>query len=298
MKKFITTSAISLLLLPALHAESPKATPDTVFTASNVSTAILTESPTGVTLSLIGSADDEQYFEEYTTEYSPDAVVTSSQRSRKPWTYSRDGKSDVVIQIGGLHFGFVDALGAPGIMDQQMGRSFELGIDECLAVAWASPSRTTHIGAGVGVNWRNYRLSGDTRYIVDNGVISFGEYPEGTTPQFSNLKIFSVGFPIYWSQVFQGIKIFGNHPLGFKFAVNLNWNSHASLTTKYLLPDGYQAKEATKHVGQRPFTVDLQMSVFPADFVGLYVRYTPMSALSAGRGPSFTTLSTGVTLCF
>lgn len=298
MKKFIIIPCISLLSATFAVAGNTVLEPDTVFSARNVTTAILTESPTGVALTIQGADDDEHYFDQYTADYAPDAVVTSWQTYRRPWTYSANEHSYWDITIGGIHFGFVDALGAPAAMDQQMGRSFELGIDECLGFGWHNKGFTTKIGAGIGVNWRNYRLTGDTRYLLSDGMISLGDYPEGTTPQFSNLKVFTVQFPIYWSQVFPSVRPFGKHSLGMRFAVNLNWNSHASLTTRYLLPDGYRAKESTKQVGQRPFSVDLQLSLFPFDWIGFYVKYSPMDVLKDGRGPSFSTLSTGVTLCF
>lgn len=297
MKRIIISSALSLLFIGQLCA-AEKETPDTVFTATNVSNLILTESSSGVTLTLQGKADDEEYFDEYTAEYSPESVIKSSQSFIKPYSLSHNGKSYWDLRIAGIHFGFVDALGAPSAMDQQMGRSFEIGIDECLSLVWRDKTHSNSLGVGIGVNWRNYRMTGDTRYLLDNGNITLGEYPEGTTPQFSNLKVFSVSFPIFYEHSFNNLRVFGQQGARFRLAMNLNWNSHASLTTRYLLPDGYKAKEGTKHIGQRPFSVDFQLSVAPVSWGGVYVRYSPMSVLSKDRGPSFTTLTTGINLFF
>ena len=41
---------------------------------------------------------------------------------------------------------------------------------------------------GVGVDWRNYRITGDQRFVQNNRVVTFDSYPANSNPQFSRIK--------------------------------------------------------------------------------------------------------------
>ena len=77
-----------------------------------------------------------------------------------------------------------------------------------------------------------------------------------------------------------------------------NYNSHASLKTKWVTVDGDRAEQKTNHIGHRRFTVDFIGLVRIWSGVNLYVRYSPNSVLRGAGQPKFNPLSSGIILYY
>ena len=84
----------------------------------------------------------------------------------------------------------------------------------------------------------------------------------------------------------------GKH-VGISVGAMLNYNVYGRVRNSYEVGDvEYDIK--TKGIKYRPFTVD-PMVIFDADdFVGLYLRYSPMSVLKSEYGPDFKSISFGL----
>ncbi len=270
---------------------------DTVISLNNVTKAVITENANGLTLDIDGVSGDENYHQTYSTPYGENVTVTSRQLDTMPLSLWRERQQDDVVVFNGLHFGFVDAVDAPASMPTQMGKSFEIGIENIIAYVRYSADRSWSFSVGCGVDWRNYRMTADTRFVINDGVVSTGDYPEGTEGRFSRIKVFSLGFPILGQHRFNA-RMIGGERLAIKLGAVLNWNSHGSLLSEWTEVDGTKAKYTTNHIGQRKFSVDILGSVRVAPMTSIYVKYSPMNLFDKGRGPEFTTFSTGLSFLF
>ena len=194
-------------------------------------------------------------------------------------------------QSGSIAFGCVNALNAPAPMDVKMGASYEIMSDHLINFAWYPNKirRTTYFSIGIGIDWRNYRMTGNTRFFKKGANLTFAPYPEGADVLFSRLKIFSWTMPIMYHQSLR-------KDLTFSIGPVININTYGSLKTHYKL-DGRKEKILDKNIHQNPITVDI-MAHLKIKVVGFYVKYAPCYILDTGYGPKFNSLSTGITLWY
>lgn len=82
--------------------------------------------------------------------------------------------------------------------------------------------------------------------------------------------------------------------LGFSLGAIVNFNTHASLKTRYNLGDE-KVKLTDNNIHQTPVTVDFQVSI-SCKAVGIYVKYSPCNILDTSYGPKFSALSAGIIL--
>jgi len=115
--------------------------------------------------------------------------------------------------------------------------------------------------------------------------------PDGCEPQSSRLKIFSITMPMIFRQKLHG-------RWGVFVGPVVHFNVRASLETKYVDAAGESIKISThKNLHATPVTVDLMAGInFSA--LALYARYCPQRVIRDGYGPSFRTLTTGITFFF
>ena len=126
------------------------------------------------------------------------------------------------IYSGGFVIGWVDA---PSGLDVNMGRSMELG---WLNVAGAkfNTGHGQRITMGVGIDWRNYKLRRDMRYMWDDDYVWTDLYPAGATPRSSRLKVFSLTMPIIFRQRLV-------NKVDVMAGAIVNFNVHGRLETVY-----------------------------------------------------------------
>ncbi|MBP3613554.1 MAG: hypothetical protein J6J37_02400 [Bacteroidaceae bacterium] len=192
--------------------------------------------------------------------------------------------------INGLQFGMglVSATSqAPG-MDIDMGNGgFEFFLNN-LAMWDYRPTKNTSLTMGFGVDWRNYRMKGKTRFIKEGTNIGLGSYPEGADINFSRLKVFSLTLDLMLRQ-----RLFGHVSVAAGPVVN--FNTSGTLKTRYTLIDGdnrESIRERNRHIHQKAVTVDFkgELNISPIAF---YIKYSPMNVLDTNYGPKFRSLSAG-----
>ena len=142
---------------------------------------------------------------------------------------------------------------------------------------------------GFGMTWRNYRMTGRTRFIKDGDKLVLGAYPEGSDIKFSRLKVFSLTVPFMINQSLGRKVVFSVGPV-------VNFNTHASLKTRYTL-NGEKVKEKNNNIHQNRMTVDL-MAKLRFNSLGVYAKYSPSDMLNTDFGPKFRSFSTGITLFY
>lgn len=286
MKTKALIISASLICLCAAAASADE-TVTTILGAKNV---VITENPQGFK-AVVDMEGDSMVFEQ---AYNPNATVVSHLNNSGfslTGSHNRHRSSISWDMISnGLGFGFCSAPGAPGSAGIEMGKSFEISWLNILAVQ-ATNRFGNSFSLGVGINWRNYRTTLDNRFTVTDGQVTIDRYPEGVEPRLSRIKIFSVQFPLLYTQRLPfGIS---KNRMSLKLGPIFNLNSHASVLTSWR--DGKNSSEyKVNGINVRPFTIDMFASLHVWDFVSLYARYTPYRALTGHHPLNFHQFSTGI----
>lgn len=196
--------------------------------------------------------------------------------------------------IQGPMLGFVSAAGAPQGMDVEMGKSIEIGVLNLVGVKYRY-SRTSEFSIGFGLDWRNYRSTRGTLFVAEDGRVGVSTFSQEVTPRFSRLKIYSLQFPILYSQ---RLGRAAGHAAWLSLGPVMCLNTHGSLKSSWLdVESGENTTVASNDIGQRKFTIDFIATLSLGD-IGVYVRYSPYKVLTSARAPEFTTFSAGFGLAF
>lgn len=288
MKKSFSLLTLALAALPAAAA-LPE---DTVVTVTRPDSVILLQSDSTVHLSIYGREDDDTYRFDYDKKFSPEGRVVTHQKTSGldftlPFLRPEGQRGKSYFSMGGVGFGFVNALGAPDPMNVNMAASYEVFADLLTYGRYVGPHADLSIG--FGINWRNYRMNGRTRFVMSGDCIGLSPYPDGADIDFSRIKVFSLTFPFRYTQHL-------SKHFTYSLAAILNVNTYASLKTHYTL-DGEKHHSVFKDIRQTPVTVDF-MGQVQFHSVGLYVKYSPCRMLNTDFGPDFSHLSAGITLFY
>lgn len=177
-------------------------------------------------------------------------------------------------------------------MNTKMSASREITLPNIIGIGWR-PWRNNHrFSVGVGINWKNFRMTGKTRFIKEGQNLITGPYPDGADIKFSRLKVFSWTFPFLY-QVDFGRK---DH-CSFQIGPVVNFNTYGSLKTRFVNAEGRKEKLIDKNIHHNPVTVDL-MAELNFYGVGYYIKYSPCDMLDTDFGPEFQFLSMGISLFF
>ncbi|MBQ1724585.1 MAG: hypothetical protein II428_02530 [Muribaculaceae bacterium] len=188
------------------------------------------------------------------------------------------------IYSGGVMVGWVNAPSAPAGMDVNMGRSMELAWLTVVGAKY-NTGHGQRITMGVGIDWRNYRLQGDTYFLPVDGGLALSPYAAGMSPVRSRVKVFSLTAPVLLHQrIAKHTDIFVGPVVCF--------NVHASALTIYDVA-GERTRLTSNHIHPVPVTVDVLAGVKWRCF-GAYVRYSPCHVLQADHAPAFRSFSAGI----
>ena len=188
------------------------------------------------------------------------------------------------IYTGGFVIGWDNASG----IDVNMDRSIDIGWLNVFGAKFKT-RYGQRITAGVGIDWRNFKLYNDIRFNQDGDCLSIAPYPDGAKPKSSRVKVFSITVPVLLRQrLFSTVDIFAG-PV-------VNFNLHASFETIYTL-SGERVKESSNKIHPVPVTVDIMGGV-KWKFIGAYVRYSPCHVLQEPYAPTFTPFTTGIIMGF
>ena len=146
-----------------------------------------------------------------------------------------------------------------------------------------------YLSVGFGLDWRNYRMTNQHRFVKDdNGNISVEGYPNGSNPKFSRIKVLSLTVPFQYHYYLKG----NSFIKGFSFGPVLNFNTYSSIKTRYSV-NGEKQKEFAKDLHKNPVTVDFMVKL-RMKYFGFYAKYSPCNVLDTTYGPKFKSVSFGV----
>lgn len=289
MKQYITAILSSFVTVCYISATT-RENADTVQIVGDASKVIISETSRGISVDI----DDKEPI--YIADYEQTPRFSTSQSIlhmfKFPYTISQSNKQssrwDVIS--GGLNIGLVNAAGQPAGMGLSWAKSFEIGWLNTLGVRYTH--RSISLSLGIGLDWRNYKMSGNNHYLVSpaTGQIQLVDAPEDARQLSSRIKVFSLGLPLLYTQHIPGTSI------NVSAGAILNFNTHASLLSTYKSADNCHTEEYSVGIGKRNVTYDFYGAVTFYCGCGLYIRYSPQSVLKGTNLPQFHPLSIGVTL--
>ena len=294
MKKKICTLIAFVLLTTAAFAQH-ETTRETFLEPKEV---IIESSNDSMSVTIHGRQGDPNFHYSQTVVLAQDEVTVTresrtdiiefnipfSKKKKKEHPYDRPFCN---VKMRGFGVGFVDALDTPEGMSVDMGASYELMVPSIIEWAWYPGPSSFNLSIGVGLNWKNYRMTDRNRFIPTGNDIVIGPYPEGAAIEFSRLKVFSWMVPMMMSYEF-------NDWLELRLGPVVNINTKATLKTRYSL-EGKGKKETHNLQHYNRLTVDL-MGVISINNLAYYVKYSPCEVLDIDYGPNFKGISTGLIL--
>lgn len=292
MNKFLV---LALSLLIGGLGSYANTVQDTIIVVNQAKKVTIEKKHNSMAVKVEGSAENPDYFYSQRMEVDSTAAVIIKEKNAD-WDFnipfinknSKTKKYRGNLCVGGFGFGVVNAIETSEGMDMDMGASYEFSLDHLLRFNYNVLSATS-VSMGFGMAWRNYRMTGRTRFIKEGDKLVLGAYPEGSDIKFSRLKVFSLTVPFMINQSLGRKVVFSVGPV-------VNFNTHASLKTRYTL-NGEKVKEKNNNIHQNRMTVDL-MAKLRFNSLGVYAKYSPSDMLNTDFGPKFRSFSTGITLFY
>lgn len=292
MNKFLV---LALSLLIGGLGSYANTVQDTIIVVNQAKKVTIEKKHNSMSVKVEGSEDNPGYFYSQRMEVDSTAAVIIEEKNAD-WDFnipfinknSKTKKYRGNLCVGGFGFGVVNAIETSEGMDMDMGASYEFSLDHLLRFNY-NVLPATSVSMGFGMTWRNYRMTGRTRFIKEGDKLVLGAYPEGSDIKFSRLKVFSLTVPFMINQSLGRKVVFSVGPV-------VNFNTHASLKTRYTL-NGEKVKEKNNNIHQNRMTVDL-MAKLRFNSLGVYAKYSPSDMLNTDFGPKFRSFSTGITLFY
>ena len=269
---------------------------DTIIVVNNAKKVTIENNKNSMSVKIEGSADNPDYFYLQKMEVDSTAAFIIEEKSAD-WDFTipfvgkkdEDYKHRTQLCVGSFGFGMVNAINASDGMKVDMGASYELSLDHLLKLNYYLIPYSTSVSMGFGMTWRNYRMTGHTRFIKEGENLVLGNYPEGADIKFSRLKVYSLTVPFMINQLVGKKTVFSIGPV-------FNFNTHASLKTRYTL-NGEKVKETDNKIHQNRMTIDF-MAKLRLSSIGIYAKYSPSNVLNTEFGPEFRSFSAGITLFY
>lgn len=293
MKKSIIT--LFLLVFPMMLTAKEKQvqeSPDTITSVKNVEKLTVIENRDGMKIIINGTTDNPR-FRNITEEFYPEGTIINSRQTLGQQLHNLHNSDNTITALSPtIAFGFVIAPG-DGDAAIEPSKSFEISIFEITGVNFNFPDKNTSVSIGLGMSWRNWRTTKDTRFFATTDrKITIGHYDGDITPRFSRIKQYSLSVPVMINRKLP-VRI-QNRKLSVRIGGVFNWNSHASMKTAWLDPEGHNNSESSDKIGQRRFSADIAAIVNVTPWFGIYCRYSPSPILKKEYGPQFRTFSTGI----
>lgn len=296
-KKIFATMLLGMAIVAGAQAQEESGEKLVVLQPNKV---IVDKTADAVEITIEGEKDNPDY--RYNTRFNLEGKYsenTSMTQNGRDWDLSlpfgiggkkknaMDGRA--IVKASGFGVGLVSGLNTPEGLSVNMGESWEFQWDIFDVVEAHSANQRWLYGIGFGLNWKNYRMTGNNRFFETGNNITIGAYPEGASPKFSRIKVFSLTVPF-------NIGYAIDRHFTIDFAPIVNFNTHASMKTRYTL-DGEKFKEKTNDVHQQKVTVDFRATL-AYDDIGIYVKYSPCNVLKSDFAPKFSGISTGIVLVY
>lgn len=285
MKRIIS---ISLMISLACGTQAQVQADTTVI--MNADKVIVTSESNYLNVEVLGKENEPDYHFSKTLELNDGINVTSESHSdfdfRLPFTKSGNKRSMDFSFTPTMSVGLVSALGGASHLKTNFGESVEITW-HAFFLSINPGSKHWRFDSGLWFNWKNFRMTGDTRFDKVDGNVVMMKYPENADYDFSRVHTLSYQVPLLVEY---------RPTRQFKFAAGalLNFNGHGNLKTKYAV-DGERFKDRDRKVHLNSFTTDFYgVASFSPLRLGAYLKYSPCNVLDTNRGPKFHAISTGL----
>lgn len=266
---------------------------DTTIVVNNAHKVTIEKTQRSLAVKVEGSAENPSYFYSHQMEVdTTSSVITTEKNADWDFTIPFVGKKKesrkyfIIRDITSISIGMVNAVKGSDPLNIDMGASYELSVDNVVRTFYnLAPSTSVSIGAGV--RWRNYRMTGNTRFVKEGNNLVLDNYPEGADVKFSRLKTFSISVPVMLNQAI-------NHQVAISLGTVINTNTYGSLKTRYTLGDEKMV-EKSKDIHHNRTTVDFT-AILRFKQIGIYAKYSPSNVLNTEFGPKFNSYSAGISL--
>ena len=266
---------------------------DTTIVVNNAHKVTIEKTQRSLAVKVEGSAENPSYFYSHQMEVDTTASVITTEKNAD-WDFTipfvgkkkKSRKYFITRDITSISIGMVNAVKGSDPLNIDMGASYEVSVDNVVRTFYnLTPSTSVSIGAGV--RWRNYRMTGNTRFVKEANNLVLDNYPEGADVKFSRLKTFSISVPVMFNQAI-------NHHVAISLGTVINTNTYGSLKTRYTLDDEKMV-EKSKNIHQNRTTVDFT-AILRFKQIGIYAKYSPSNVLNTEFGPKFNSYSAGISL--
>lgn len=275
MKKYF----FFLAALCAVMQMSAQAT-DTVKVIEQPSQVIITETPSGVQMRVVGSKDDKDNNYIYSIEHPTDDAIHTSQGNdwelNFPYnlSFTKDKSHHWAIIMSGFYMG-----GGISHSWNMINNSFEIGLLNIAAINYSS-NHGQDISLGVGIHHRSYSLKRPNMLTIgeNDNVLSTTFYPDNADikDRTSNLNLWTWQFPLLFRQ-----KIYKSFAV--RLGAIMNWNYKAHADNHYIIGNTkYNISQSGLKQDKITFDVMFGLSL---GHTGIYCRYSPNEVFKKGYGP-------------
>lgn len=299
MKKILLTLAALSAILPAASAQQRA---DTLVVNRPDKVTVITSSE-AQEIRIQGSAEDPDYTYFGSIALSPDAAIAVQEggpvlfgfdifkwrkkespapaAKRKPSRYSTTG-------FERFDLGFTETLSAPSDLKPSTRFCSDLGAS--FFNFRFRPFRTVlEFSTSLDLGYRAVAVSGGRQFVLEDGVVDVWPMDGSFRKQKSSLRYNYVGIPVYMSF------LLGNRHNRLAFGVAGHYNFNGRIRDRYIPSNGekFSYKTAGVPVEKLSWEYILRLDL---DAFGAYVKYSPCPVLAKDAGPSFNTLSFGLSL--
>ena len=297
MKRTILATAL-MLMLTAASAQNNTEKDSTVI-ITHPDTVKITNSQKQITIEVKNNGTEYKLHR----EVNPVGVTVIKERkawdfdippfigpNKKKQTHQHNATFDIDI-IHNLQFGvgLVSATEQAAGMDIKWANSgWEFTLNRLINCEYRA-AKNTSLMLNFGVNWRNFRMKGENRFLKEGSHLTVAPYPDGSDVNFSRIKIFSTTLELMLRQkLTRGISA--------SIGPVINFNSHGSIKTRYK-HDGKGYKDTSSNINQNAVTIDYKAEIAFND-LSFYFKYSPVNMLDTSYGPKFRPMSAGILLAF
>ncbi len=298
-----TFSSLLALMIPAM-AIAQTSPADTVKVIPNANTiSVIKEGNKTIVTATIPTDDGTGSFNKYTYEVDIDHNHQSDRDAEvddimlklpfmknEPTDFNKEegGKWKARRYITGLKYAY---WGWNFNYDSKAGikNCYELSIADIIGIDWCT-SRKTTLGIGLGFGFNRVTSDEHMLFVKEGDVLSLRTAPENAEVDFARWDTWRIQVPLMYSQKLAG-------KFGFSLATIINFNTYSTATNRYRL-DRTRYTETIKGLNQRLLTVDLMATIGIVNDIGVYAKWSPMTAMEQKYGPSFRNFSIGINLNF
>ena len=289
MKRTIFTTALLLIISLATTNAQSNAHRDSTVVICHPDTVKITNNEQFIAIEVNNNGNEYKLKRELTTEgvtvinekqeWNFDIPFTRKWDKKEKKRHNATMETNILcdMQFG---IGLVTATNQAEGMDVKMANcGMEFTLNKLISIEYRL-TRNSVFETNFGVNWRNYRMKGENRFLKEGSHVVVAPYPDGADINFSRLKIFSLT-----TEVMLRRKCFG-------IGAVVNFNTHGSLKTRYRVGDE-RFKETSNNIHQNAVTIDYKAEMRIKD-ISFYFKYSPVNMLDTSYGPKFHSMSAGM----